>query len=193
MDEATEFSVSDLLIGWDGGPQARKSTRKGGEALNKQSKHDLVAELAEQLKGTKAAFLADYRGLNVEKSTELRRKLRAAGAEYRVIKNTLLRLAAQGTPAACLDPELKGPTSVTLVTSDPVAPAKALIEFAKANQAFELKVGMLDGKLLQAADIKALAELPSREVLLGRLLGTLNAPTSNFVGVLAAVPRSLVV
>ena len=160
--------------------------------MNKQSKQDLVAELAEQLKGTKAAFLADYRGLNVEKSTDLRRKLRAAGAEYRVIKNTLLRLAAQGTPAACLDPELKGPTSVTLVTSDPVAPAKALVEFAKANQAFELKAGMLDGKLLTAADVKALAELPSREVLLGRLLGTLNAPTSNFVGVLAAVPRSLV-
>jgi len=160
--------------------------------LKKQSKHDLVAELAEQLKNTKAAFLADYRGLNVEKSTELRRKLRAAGAEYRVIKNTLLRLAAQGTPAACLDPELKGPTAVTLVTSDPVAPAKALIEFAKANQAFELKAAMLDGKLLQVADVKALAELPSREVLLGRLLGTLNAPTSNFVGVLAAVPRSMV-
>ena len=160
--------------------------------MKKQSKQDLVAELAEQLKGTKAAFLADYRGLNVEKSTELRRKLRAAGAEYRVIKNTLLRLAAQGTPAACLDPELKGPTAVTLVTSDPVAPAKALVEFAKANQAFELKAAMLDGKLLQVADVKALAELPSREVLLGRLLGTLNAPTSNFVGVLAAVPRSMV-
>jgi large subunit ribosomal protein L10 len=160
--------------------------------LNKQSKQDLVAELAQQLKGTKAAFLADYRGLNVEKATELRRKLRAAGAEYRVIKNTLLRLAAQGTQAACLDPELKGPTAVTLVTSDPVAPAKALVEFAKANQAFELKAGMLDGKLLSAADVRALAELPSREVLLGRLLGTLNAPTSNFVGVLAAVPRSMV-
>lgn len=160
--------------------------------MKKQCKQDLVAELAEQLKGTKAAFLADYRGLNVEKSTELRRKLRAAGGEYRVIKNTLLRLAAQGTMAACLDPELKGPTAVTLVTSDPVAPAKALVEFAKANQAFELKAAMLDGKLLTVADVKALAELPSREVLLGRLLGTLNAPTSNFVGVLAAVPRSMV-
>ena len=193
MDDVAETSASDLLIGWDGGSRAtRKSTRKGGEALKKQCKQDLVAELAEQLKGTKAAFLADYRGLNVEKSTELRRKLRAAGAEYRVVKNTLLRLAAQGTATACLNPELKGPTSVTLVTADPVAPAKALVEFAKANQAFELKAGMLDGKLLSAAEVRALAELPSREVLLGRLLGTLNAPTSNFVGVLAAVPRSLV-
>jgi large subunit ribosomal protein L10 len=81
---------------------------------------------------------------------------------------------------------------VALVTGDPVAPAKALVEFAKANQAFKLKAGMLDGKLLQPADVKALAELPSREVLLAKLLGTLNAPTSNFVGVLAAMPRSLV-
>ena len=118
--------------------------------MNKQSKQDLVAELAARLKVTKAAFLADYRGLNVEKATELRRKLRAAGVEYRVVKNTLLRLAAKGTPAACLDAELKGPTAVALVTGDPVAPAKALVEFAKANQAFELKAGMLDGKLLQA-------------------------------------------
>jgi len=160
--------------------------------LNRQSKEDLVAELAERLKGTKAAFLADYRGLNVGKATELRRKLRAAGVEYRVVKNTLLRLAARGTPVACLDAELKGPTAIALVTGDPVAPAKALVEFAKANQKFELKAGMLDGKLLRPEDVKALADLPSREVLLARLLGTLNAPTGNFVGVLAAIPRSLV-
>ena len=160
--------------------------------MNRQSKEDLVAELAERLKVTKAAFLADYRGLNVEKATELRRKLRAVGVDYRVVKNTLLRLAAQGTQAECLDAHLKGPTAVAMVTGDPVAPAKALVEFAKANQAFELKSAMLDGKLLRPEDVKALADLPSREVLLGRLLGTLNAPTTNFVGVLAAVPRSLV-
>jgi large subunit ribosomal protein L10 len=160
--------------------------------LNRQSKEDLVAELAERLKDTRAAFLADYRGLNVAKATELRRKLRAAGVDYRVVKNTLLRLAAQGTAAECLDAHLKGPTAVAMVTGDPVAPAKALVEFAKANQAFELKYGMLDGKLLRPEDIKALADLPSREVLLARLLGSLNAPTTNFVGVLAAVPRSLV-
>jgi large subunit ribosomal protein L10 len=160
--------------------------------LNRQSKEDLVAELAERLKDTRAAFLADYRGLNVAKATELRRKLRAAGVDYRVVKNTLLRLAAQGTAAECLDAHLKGPTAVAMVTGDPVAPAKALVEFAKANQAFELKYAMLDGKLLRPEDIKALADLPSREVLLARLLGSLNAPTTNFVGVLAAVPRSLV-
>jgi len=160
--------------------------------LNRQSKEDLVAELAERLKVTKAAFLADYRGLNVGKATELRRKLRAAGVEYRVVKNTLLRLAAKGTPAACLDAELKGPTAVALVTGDPVAPAKALVEFAKANQAFELKAGMLDGKLLKAADVRALAELPSREVLLGKLLSLMVGVQTSLVNVLSGVPRNFV-
>lgn len=152
----------------------------------------MVAELVDQLAGAKAAFLADYRGLNVEKVNQLRTELRKAGAEYRVVKNTLLRLAAKGTTVECLDAELAGPTALTLVSGDPVAPAKVLSEFAKSNDKFQLKAGALEGKRLSVEEIKALAELPSREVLLGRLLGTLNAPVGNFVGVLAAVPRSLV-
>jgi len=160
--------------------------------LNRSSKEQMVAELVDQLAGANAAFLADYRGLNVEKVNQLRTELRNAGAEYRVVKNTLLRLAAKGTTVECLDAELAGPTALTLVSGDPVAPAKVLSEFAKNNDKFQLKAGALEGKRLSIEDIKALAELPSREVLLGRLLGTLNAPVSNFVGVLAAVPRSLV-
>ncbi len=160
--------------------------------MNKQNKEALVAELAEKLKATKAAFLADYRGLNVEQANALRRKLQAVDVEYRVVKNTLLRLAAKDTGVACLEEHLAGPNAIALVTGDPVAPAKALIEFAKLHNAFELKAGMLDGKLLGAADIKALAELPSREELLAKMLGSMSAPASNFVGVLAAVPRALV-
>ncbi|WP_305043422.1 50S ribosomal protein L10 [Geoalkalibacter sp.] len=160
--------------------------------MNRSSKEQMVAELVDQLAGANAAFLADYRGLNVEKVNQLRTELRNAGAEYRVVKNTLLRLAAKGTTVECLDAELAGPTALTLVSGDPVAPAKVLSEFAKNNDKFQLKAGALEGKRLSIEDIKALAELPSREVLLGRLLGTLNAPVSNFVGVLAAVPRSLV-
>jgi len=160
--------------------------------LNKQTKEALVAEFAEKLKLAKAAFLADYRGLNVEQANDLRRKLQAVGVEYRVVKNTLLRLAAKDTAVACLDEHLVGPTAIALVTEDPVAPAKALIEFAKQNNVFELKAGMLNGKLLVAADIKALAELPSREELLAKMLGSMSAPATNFVGVLAAVPRSFV-
>lgn len=160
--------------------------------MNKQSKEAVVAEFAGKLAEVKAAFLADYRGLNVEQVTDLRVKLRAVGVEYRVVKNTLLRLAARETPAACLDEFLTGPTAIAFAGDDPVAPAKALVQFAKDNKVFELKAGVLDGKLLSVEDITALSDLPSREQLLAKILGSLNAPASNFVGVLAAVPRSLV-
>jgi len=160
--------------------------------LNKQSKEALVEEFAEKLKAAKSAFLADYRGLDVEQANTLRRKLQDVGVEYRVVKNTLLRLAARDTDAACLDEFLSGPTAIALATDDPVAPAKALVAFAKENKDFELKAGMLDGKLLALDDIKALSALPGREELLAKLLRTMNAPVTNFVGVLAAVPRSFV-
>jgi large subunit ribosomal protein L10 len=143
--------------------------------LNKQSKEALIAEFSVKLKEAKAAFLADYRGLDVDQANDLRNKLRDAGVEYRVVKNTLLRLASKDTESACLDEYLSGPTSIALVKDDPVAPAKALVDFAKKNEAFELKAGMLDGKLLALADI-----------------GSMSAPASNFVGVLAAVPRTFV-
>ncbi len=160
--------------------------------MNRNSKEQLVSELAEKLSVAQAAFLADYRGLNVEQVNKLRGDLRGAGIEYRVVKNTLLRLAAKNTGIECLSDLLEGPTAIAIAGNDPVAPAKVLTEFAKANNKFELKGGALGGKLLSAEDIKALADLPSREVLLGRLLGSINAPVSNFVGVLAAVPRSFV-
>ena len=160
--------------------------------MKKQNKEDLVAEFAEKLKVAKAAFLADYRGLDVGQANDLRNKLREVGVEYRVVKNTLLRLAAKDTASACLDGYLSGPTAIALVNEDPVAPAKALVEFAKKNSIFEIKAGMLDGKLLAVADIQALAELPSRDELLAKMLGSMSAPATNFVGVLAAVPRTFV-
>lgn len=160
--------------------------------MNKQSKEALVAEFAQKLKEAKAAFLADYRGLDVDQANDLRNKLREVGVEYRVVKNTLLRLAAKDTDAACFDEFLIGPTAIALVTDDPVAPAKALVEFAKKNDIFELKAGMLDGKLIDVSAIKALSDLPSREQLLAKMLGSMSAPATNFVGVLAAVPRSFV-
>ncbi|MBW2520659.1 MAG: 50S ribosomal protein L10, partial [Deltaproteobacteria bacterium] len=94
--------------------------------------------------------------------------------------------------AECLDEFLVGPTAIAFAKEDPVAPAKALVEFAKSHEAFELKAGVLDGKLLSPADIKALSDLPSREELLAKMLGSMSAPASNFVGVLAAIPRSMV-
>ncbi len=156
------------------------------------TKKQVVEQFAAKLATAKAAFLADYRGLTVDEVNELRNKLRDAGVEYHVVKNTLLRLASKDTPFTCWDEFLTGPTAIAISQSDPVAPAKVLSEYAKSSKVFELKTGVLDGKLLSSDDIKALAELPSREVLLAKMLGSINAPVSNFVGVLAAVPRSLV-
>jgi large subunit ribosomal protein L10 len=160
--------------------------------MNKDSKAQVIADLAVKLASAKATFVADYRGLNVEQVNDLRGKLRTAGAEYQVVKNTLLHLAAKDTPQACLDPFLAGPTALAIAPVDPVAPAKVLSDFAKANAKFSLKGGALEGRALSVAEITALADLPSREVLLAKMLGSMSAPATNFVGVLAAVPRSLV-
>jgi large subunit ribosomal protein L10 len=160
--------------------------------LNRDNKEQVVSELAGKLVSAKAAFLADYRGINVEQVNKLRNELRGVGVEYRVAKNTLLRLAVRETASECLSSYFEGPTAIAIVNEDPVASAKILAEFAKTNAKFELKAGTLQGKVLTADDIKALAELPSREVLLAKMLGSFNAPVSNFVGVLAAIPRSLV-
>ena len=160
--------------------------------MNRTEKEQVVQELAQRLAETQAAFLADYRGINVEQATALRRELTQAGVEYRVVKNNLIKLAAKGTPAEALQDFCAGPTAIALSGADPVAPAKILSKFAKDVQAFELKAGVLGGKLMSVADIGALADLPSREELLAKALSSMNAPVSNFVGTLAAVPRSLV-
>lgn len=160
--------------------------------MNRTEKEQIVQELAQRLTDTTATFLADYRGINVEQATQLRRELTQAGVEYRVVKNKLLKLAAQGTPSEDLQSYCTGPTAIALSGADPVAPAKILSKFAKEVDAFELKAGVLSGKLLSVADISALADLPSREELLARALSTMNAPVSNFVGTMAAIPRSLV-
>jgi large subunit ribosomal protein L10 len=161
--------------------------------LNKESKHKVVAELHEKLVRAKAVFLADFRGLNVEKATLLRNELRKSDIEYKVVKNTLLELASRDTDKTSLAEHFAGPTAIALSYADPVAAAKVLSKFAKdQNAVFKLKGGVLTGKPMTVADIQSLADLPSREVLLARMLGSLQAPASNFVRVLAAVPGGLV-
>ncbi len=161
--------------------------------MNKESKQQIVADLHDKLQRAKAVFLADFRGMNVGKATELRNELRKAGVEYKVVKNTLLDLASQETDKAALSPHYAGPTAIALSYDDPVAAAKVLSRFAKEQQAtLKLKAGVLSGKVITVPDIQALADLPSREVLIAKLLGTMQAPTANFVGVLAAVPGSFV-
>ena len=161
--------------------------------MNKENKQQVVAELHDKLQKANAVFLADFRGMNVGKATELRDELRKASVEYKVVKNTLLDLASRDTDKESLQPFFKGPTAVALSYDDPVAAAKVLSRFAKEQQAtFKLKAGVLTGKPISVTDIQALADLPSREVLIAKLLGTMQAPVSNFVGVLAAVPGSFV-
>lgn len=160
--------------------------------MNRSQKEQQVAELTQQLNEAPAAFLADYRGINVEQETELRAKLREAGVSYKVVKNNLLKLAARETGTECLEEFLAGPTAIAFAGKDVVAPAKVLSDFAKDVEAFELKAGVMSGKLMSIADITALSDLPSREQLLASALSSMNAPVSNFVGTMAAIPRSLV-
>ena len=161
--------------------------------MNRDNKQELVTEMHERLARAKAVFLADFRGMDVGKATTLRNELRGASVEYKVFKNTLLERASQGTDMECLSPYLTGPTAIAISYDDPVSAAKVLSKFAKDPQGkFVLKVGVLSGKLLDVKQIQALAELPSREVLLAKMLGSMQAPATNFVGVLAALPGSLV-
>lgn len=161
--------------------------------MKKTVKQEQVTLMLEKLKRAKAVFLADFRGMNVEKATTLRNELRAASVEYKVFKNTLLDIAAKDTDIAALTQNLAGPTAVAISYDDPVGAAKVLSKFAKDSKGvFNLKAGVLSGTLLDVAQIQALADLPSREVLIAKMLGSMQAPATNFVGVLAAIPASLV-
>jgi large subunit ribosomal protein L10 len=154
--------------------------------VRKPEKQEIINELHEKFARAKAAVLTGYSGINVEQITELRNKLRQSKVEYRVVKNTLARRAAEGTGLEALKDHFVGPVGIALGYDDPVAPAKVLQEFSRTQQKLELKVGVLDGKLLKQADVKALANLPSLDVLRGKIIGLLQAPASRIVGVLQA-------
>jgi len=156
-------------------------------------KRQIINELSDKMKSAKAMIFADFRGLTVEQDTELRAALRKAGVEYRVIKNTLARFAAKENNLDELDSYFNGPTAMASSDTDPVAPAKVLSEFVKKFENLELKVGVVEGKVIDTKGIKELADLPSREVLIARVLGGFNAPISGLVNVLNANIRGLVV
>ncbi|MBQ6998509.1 MAG: 50S ribosomal protein L10 [Clostridia bacterium] len=152
-----------------------------------EQKKTTVAELIEKLKSAQAGVLVDYRGLTVSEDTELRRKFREAGVDYTVVKNTLTRFAAKEVGLDELDGVLHGPTSLAISDSDPVAPAKIISDFAKGNDKVEIKAGFLDGKVISLDEIKTLANTPSRETLIAKIMGSLNAPVSNLVRTLQAL------
>lgn len=156
-----------------------------------QEKQAIVEDLQEKFRRSKVVIVTDYKGLNVDKMNALRRKLREENVEYRVVKNTLLTRAAKDTDVAAIESHFTGPSAVAMSFEDPVAPAKVLTDFAKENEKLEIRVGVLKGKVLELADIKSLSSLPSREILLGQLLSTMNGVPGGFVRTLAAVPRGL--
>jgi large subunit ribosomal protein L10 len=160
--------------------------------LNIQEKKQFVQELKQRLEKACVAILTDYKGLDVQTMTELRAKFREANIEYQVIKNTMLRLASVGTGVEVIKDSFKGPSAIALSYDDPVAPAKILTEFAKTNDKLEIKIGVMDGKVMDLAAIKALSDLPSREQLLAILLSAMNGVPRALVTALGDVPRRMV-
>ncbi len=156
-----------------------------------EEKQKITEDLHERFSKSAVVVVTDYKGLDVSSMNELRRKLREADIEFQVAKNTLLVRAAKDTDVALIQDYFKGPSAVALSYSDPVAPAKVLMQFAKDNQKLEIKGGLLKNKVLDPDAIKALALLPSREVLLGQFLSVLNEVPTSFVRTIAAIPRSL--
>ena len=149
-----------------------------------EAKKAQVAELIEVLNGATTGVLVDYRGLTVEEDTALRKQLRDAGVVYKVYKNTMLHLAFEGTDYAQLDPNLEGPTAIAFGMEDATAPARVLKEFSKKAPALEFKAAVVDGTYYDAAGVQAIADIPSREVLISKLLGSLQSPIANLARVL---------
>lgn len=150
-------------------------------------KKQKVEEIREKFNKAQSAVVVDYRGLTVEETTELRKKMREAGVEYKVYKNTMTRLAAKETVFEALTADLIGPNGIAFGYEDPVVPAKVLNDFAKDHKKLELKAGMVEGQYCDLDKIKAIAEIPSREVLLAKFLGSIKSPISNFAYMLQAI------
>ena len=154
-------------------------------------KKRIADDLQGRFKRSTIVILTDYKGLDVSAMNTLRRKLREANAEYQVAKNSLLVRAAEGNDVTLIKDQFKGTSAIALRYDDPVAPAKVLTDFIKENKNFEIKVGVLNGKVVDLKGIKALSSLPSREVLLAQVLSTMNAVPTSLVTALSDVPRRL--
>ena len=159
--------------------------------LSMEEKQAVVREVAAQVAGAQAIVLAEYRGLEVGSMTELRRKARRSGVYLRVLKNTLARRAVKDTPFAQLADVMVGPL-VYGISSDPVAPAKVMNEFAKGNEKFVIRAGAMPNAVISAREVAALASMPSRAELLAKLVGTMQAPVAKFVRTLNEVPSRFV-
>ncbi len=155
-------------------------------------KAQVIQEIEARFNSSTSAVLADFRGLNVGQVMKLRRGLREAGVEYRVYKNTLIKIAADNAGVHGLDPYLEGPTAIAFSGQDPVAAARVLAGFAKESKILQIKCGVLKGQAIDRDQVVRLAALPSREVLLAQVVGSMKSPISGLVNVLAGPARKLV-
>jgi large subunit ribosomal protein L10 len=190
---AAEASFRQLQIGNLKSSGFVRSIWKGGVWLpvNLEEKKRIAQNLNERFSKAAVIIVTDYKGLNVAAINDLRRKLGEEEVEYQVAKNSLLIRASEDTDVALIKDTFKGPNAVAMSYGDPVAPAKILSEFAKNHNVLEIKIGVMDGKILDTKAIKSLAALPSREVLLGSFLSALNNVPAGFVRTLAEIPRQL--
>ena len=147
-------------------------------------KQPIVAEISEAIKDAQSVVLVDYRGLTVEQDTNLRKQLREAGVTYKVYKNTMMNFAFKGTDFEGLAPYLEGPSAVAISTTDATAPARILAKFAKDAKALEIKAGVVEGTVYDATGMQAIAQIPSRDELISKLLGSLQSPITNFARVM---------
>ena len=147
-------------------------------------KQPVVAEISEKINGAQAVVLVDHRGLTVAQDTELRKALRAEGVTYKVYKNTMMNFAFEGTDYEQMKDLLNGPSAMAVSKDDPAAPARVLYKFAKTADKLEIKGGVVEGKFYDAKGLSEIAEIPSREVLLSRLLGSMQSPIANFARVI---------
>jgi len=150
-------------------------------------KQPVVSEIKELLDGAESAVVVDYRGISVAQDTALRKKLREAGISYKVYKNTMIRFAAQGTAFEALEPNLEGPTAIAVSKTDATAPARILAEFAKTAPALEIKGGVVEGASYDAKGMEKISSIPSRDILLGKLLGSIQSPITNIARVLKQI------
>lgn len=153
-------------------------------------KEELVAEIKDRFSGSEAVIMADYRGLSVKEMQQLRNAVREVGGDIKVYKNTLTEIAIRELALPNMDAYLEGPTAFVFIAEDPVAPAKALSDFAKAHKALDLKGGLVANRVVDSAGVKAIASLPSREELIAKLLGTMQNPLTGTVRVLAGPARA---
>lgn len=151
---------------------------------NRKEKEKMVEAIKEDLRNSKVIVLTDYRGLTVAQISNLRRILKEEGVQYKVVKNTLTRLAVKGMGLDNLEPYLEGPTAIAYGYDEPVMPVKLLVKFAKENDHLSIKAGALEGDVLGENDLRRIAELPSKEVLLSKTLGCFQAPLRGFLNVL---------